>query len=187
MSFLSNKSDEELLLMLSQNSESAFAELYNRYWKKIFLIAVRRLDNFEEAEEIVQDIFSQVWIRRAELNIQSSLNNYLATSVKYRLIKYMDRSFRKKQYIQSLVTVSEEDNGTQEYLSFNELKEELSKYVSELPEKCQLVFTLSRTNGYTQKQIASELSISEKTVESHMYKAIKHLKVRLSEYLNLLL
>src|SRR5690606_10629706 len=95
--------DIELLALLKQGEESAFAELYKRYWKKLFVIACNRLGCPEDAEEIVQDIFTSLWRRRTTLKDDLELGVYLSVSVKYRVIKTMGKHFLQKQYIDSLV------------------------------------------------------------------------------------
>src|SRR5690606_8759561 len=139
--------DNDLLLLLKSDDEAAFTTLYNRYWKKLFVVASYRVGNLEEAEEIVQDIFTSLWDRRNTLVLTSDLSNYLAVSVKYRVIKTLDKHYNKQRYIESLLVNELIDNSTEEKLSFDELREELAKHVKQLPERCQLVFRLSREDG----------------------------------------
>lgn len=183
----SDIADKDLLASLMQGDESAFTEIYTRYWKKLFVTASHRLNSFEDAEEIVQDIFVSLWNRRHRLDVHSDLSGYLAVSVKYRVIKMLDSHYNEKRYIDSIMTKGLIDDSTQELLAFEELKEELARYVQELPEKCQLVFKLSREDGYSQKQIAEELGVSEKTVESHLGKAFKTLRTKLKGFMMTLL
>ena len=179
--------DNDLLLLLKSDNEAAFTTLYNRYWKKLFVVASYRVGSLEEAEEIVQDIFTALWKRRNTLVLTSDLAKYLAVSVKYRVVKVLDKHYNKRRYIDSLVISEQVDNSTEERLSFDELCEELAKYVKQLPERCQLVFRLSREDGLSQKQIAETLQISEKTVEAHLGKAFKTLRTKLGSFMALLL
>src|SRR5690606_27962209 len=105
----------------------------------------------------------------------------------YRVIKTLDKYYNQRRYIDSLVSSDLVDDATQERLAFNELQEELAKYVQQLPEKCQLVFQMSREEGYSQKQIAAELQISERTVEAHLVKAFKILRSKLANFVVFLL
>lgn len=187
MSIYTGVNDAELLSLLKKDDQAAFTELYNRYWKRLFVTASYRLDNLGEAEEIVQDIFASLWKRRYELTINTDLSRYLAISVKYRVIKTLDKHYSKRCYIESFAFAKQVDNSTEEKLSFDELKDELEKYVCQLPERCQLVFRLSREEGLTQKQIAETLQISEKTVETHLGKAFKILRIKLANFMTFLL
>lgn len=173
-------SDVQLTNLLKTGDHAAFTEIYNRYWKKMFVLAGQKLDDLDEAKEIVQQIFVRFWERRAELEIQGSLSAYLSVSVKYRIINALDMHYVRKNYMDNLSVTSEIDDSTQEWLDFEEIKERLAILVSDLPEKCRLVFLMSREQGLSQKQIAKELDISEKTVEAHLGKAIKTLKTGLS-------
>ncbi|MBO9674793.1 MAG: RNA polymerase sigma-70 factor [Sphingobacteriaceae bacterium] len=173
--------DEELIGFLKEGDHSAFTEIYHRYWRKLFYVASKKLGNMEEAEEVVQNIFMSLWNRRAVITITTTLAAYLTTSVKYWIIKILDKQYHQQKYSQSIAS-NVLDDSTQQWLEFLDLKETLDKYVSELPEKCQLVFSMSRNLNMSQKQIAHELNISEKTVEAHMGKAIKTLRARLNQF-----
>lgn len=186
MNTYSKISDPELIGLLKRGDQSAFTEIYKRYWQKLFSVAANKIDDLEEAREIVQDIFISLWNRRQQVEIKGSLGNYLAVSVKYRIINVLDKQNNHKTYLSNL-NPSEIDNSTQQWLEFCELKDRLANLVAELPKKCRLVFELSREQGYSQKEIAERLEISEKTVEGHLTKAIKALKMGLSSYLHSLL
>jgi len=180
--------DEELLALLQNDDEGAFRDIYNKYWKKMYVVAANRVDNELDAEEIVQDIFTALWVRRKTIVIEGDgLGRYLTASVKYRVIKTLGRYALKQNYLNAVPKDCCIDNSTQEWLAFEELKHELAKYVNLLPEKCQLVFKMSRELGYSQKQIAIELTISEKTVEAHLQKAFKVLRSKLASILLTLL
>lgn len=183
MSLHNQKTDRKLLLLLQQSDEEAFTELYDRYWKKLFVIAANRINNLEDAEEIVQDIFTALWRRRESLHLTSDLAGYLAVSVKYRVIKMLDKYYNQQRYIDSIVIQDQIDDSTRERLAFDELRQQLAIYVNQLPEKCRLVFQLSREAGYSQKQIAEELGIAEKTVEAHLSKAFKTLRTKLAGFM----
>jgi len=176
--------DKEIISMLQFNDEHAFAEIYSRYWKKLFSIAANKLHDLNEAEEIVQDIFVSLWNRRDSLDVIGTLSAYLAVSVKYRVIKVLDKRNNQQKYINySQNTFSLTDDSTQQWLEFEELKHQLAEYVADLPEKCRMVYQFSRESGFSHKKIAFEMGISEKTVEAHLSKAIKTLRTRLGQLL----
>ncbi len=176
--------DKELIMLLSVSDMRAFTEVYNRYWKKLFSIAANKIQDLDDAEEIVQDIFVTLWKRRDKLTIIDTLSSYLAVSVKYRVIKLFDKRSNQQKYAsyrKDHTTIA--DHSTEQWLEFEELKDRLMEFVAELPEKCRLVYQLSREAGYSQKMIAGEMGISEKTVEAHLGKALKTLRARLSQFL----
>jgi RNA polymerase sigma-70 factor (ECF subfamily) len=185
--FPHNTDENGLLNRLNNSDEAAFTEIYNLYWKRLFFLAAQKLQNLSEAEEIVQDIFLDLWKRRKVFDISVGLSAYLSVCVKYKVINLLARRNQHLRYSQhafSLSTIA--DLSTQHTLQFEELQEQLIKETAKLPEKCRMVFQLSREQGYSQKQIAEQLKISEKTVESHISRALHSLRTGLSHLLTLL-
>lgn len=179
--------DVELLRALKAGAQLAFAEIYDRYWDKLFSMAGHKLERLEDAEEVVQTIFISLWSRRETLNITSTLSSYLAVSVKYRVIKVLEKQYHQKKYTESLGKQWGLDDSTREWLEFTELKEQLEQLVKGLPDKCQLVYRMSREEGLSQKEIAGKLDVSEKTVEAHLGKALKTIRSGLNVFLMMLL
>jgi len=186
---MQNFDDDTLVRYLRKGSDAAFTEIYNRYWKKLFSVAANKLNyDLKLAEELVQDIFLDVWQRRETFEIRSSLSLYLAAAMKYKIIDARLKRKRIKEHTEALAAqASISDSSTERQISFDELKDELTVLVSNLPEKCQLVYKLSKEWGYSQKEIALRLSISEKTVESHLSRAVKALRLGLKNFLTHLL
>jgi RNA polymerase sigma-70 factor (family 1) len=180
-------SDEQLLLLLQDNNESAFEELYNRYWEKLIFVAANRLGSIGMAEEVVQEIFLNLWKRRLTVKINFRFSTYMAAALKYKIIDTRIKR-RKNQYRLDNFgsTQSEVDNSTQQKLEFEELLDRLARLVDALPEKCQIIYKLNKENGKSAKEIASQLHMPEKTVESHLYRAIRLLKTGLQHFLFLL-
>jgi len=173
--------DQELLQLLRQDDERAFTTIYQRYWDRMLVTAMHRLGNLEEAREIVQDIFCGLWKRRASLAIDCSLNTYLASAVKYEVFRRFAAQSRQQRYQQQAIQDWQEAaNDTLDQLKANELRSQLDALVKNLPEKCRIVYRLSREKGYSQKQIAAELQIAEKTVEAHLSSALRKLRLGLS-------
>ncbi|WP_228098820.1 RNA polymerase sigma-70 factor [Pedobacter sp. MC2016-24] len=189
MNNYNNLTDNELLDLLKADQQQALSALYFRYWDKLLVVAGNRLDNPEVAEECVQDVFFSLWQRRNDLKLKYSLATYLAVAVKYQVIKQLDKQYRLQDRKDKSLHVSEEPytSSADEHLLEKELMERIEAAVNRLPEKCRIVFKLSREQGMTNKQIASDLDISEKTVEAHLSKAIKDLRSDLTTISPLLL
>lgn len=180
--------DSSLLTLLREGDMVAFEELYERYWSKLYSAAYRRLSNREAAEEIVQDIFTSLWLKRAVLEINSSLENYLYTSVKYMVFAAFQKESNRKAYESYFTHVNNNvDNSTLETLDWNELKRSVGTEVEKLPEKCRKVYELSRKEFRSNKEIAFSLGISEKTVENHLTRALRTLRINLKHAGTLLL
>lgn len=178
-----NYSDSILLTLLRNNDEMAFTAIYNRYWEKLFFIAGTKFRNLTVAEELVQDIFLDLWNRRKTHKIEGELESYLAVAMKYKVINAQARFKNALKYVQSEIDNAPVDNGTEEWLNFQELKAKLSKHVSSLPEKCRITYQLSRDQGFSQKEIAQFMKVSEKTVEANLARAIKSLRKALTHIL----
>jgi len=173
----SKQSDLQLVALLKQGEEQALSELYMRYWDKLLVVAANHLDSPEEAEEVLQDIFFSLWQRRETLALKYSLATYLSVAVKYRIINLMDKQYRLRHKMESRIADAELLSPSAETgLLEKELMEQIAAAVKRLPEKCRIVFTMSREQGLSHKQIAAELNISEKTVTNHLTKAMKDLK-----------
>jgi RNA polymerase sigma-70 factor (family 1) len=178
-------SDEQLLVLLKKSDQHAFKFIYEQYWEKLFITAHFRLGNPAEAEELVQDVFLNLWRKRTELVLKFSLNTYLATAVKYEVINRLSRQSRPETTeLDPQLNISA--NNTEEKLSLDDLQSQLATLVKALPVKCRLVFTLSREKGFSQRQIAHHLNISENTVESHIKHALRSLRTGLQHFFSII-
>jgi RNA polymerase sigma-70 factor (family 1) len=178
---INSLNDIQLLDLIKADHEQAFKEIYDRYWKQLYSYAYKRVKSREVAEEIVQDFLTNFWANRHKLNIQTSFEGYIYTSVKHLVLNYFAKEARKIEVFENIFTnTSYLDNSTEEVISLHELHTVIAKEVSYLPVKCRSVFELSRMQNKTNKEIAQVLGISEKTVEGHLSKAIKRLKVSIS-------
>ena len=188
MTIYSTYNDSMLVSLLKTGNERAFTELYDRYWKKLFVVAVNKIRDLYIAEELVQDVFSDLWVRKDTIELTGELHSYLAVAMKYRVINYQSKQKRARDYV-SYATVhnSQSDNSTQETLRFEELKNQLAALVVQLPKRCQLTYRLSREQGLTQKQIAQQLDISQKAVERNLTRAMQSLKEGLGQVFSIFL
>lgn len=180
--------DAVLLDKLKHDDEAAFTELYNRYWDKMYIIAVNRLSNPAEAEEAVQEVFYNIWKRRADISVTLSLPAYLATAVKYEVLNTLARQKRFQRYEKHTVyTGAAADESAGEQLQVADMQRQLQLTIKALPEQCRLVYRLSREAGYSRKEIASTLAISEKTVANHLTRALKSLRGTFTEIFRILI
>jgi RNA polymerase sigma-70 factor (family 1) len=176
--------DEKLLELLRQNSNPAFNEIYSRYWQKLFSVAYNRLKDTPSAEDIVHDVFTSLWANRHKSEI-THLENYLAVAAKYAVLGKIKRNERWREFEKSrewetgLAPVSAIETS----LHYKRILELLQTEVEKLPEKCRLIFKSSRNEGKPVKQIARELQISPKTVETQLARALKHLKIAIRTFL----
>ncbi|MCX2485784.1 RNA polymerase sigma factor [Pedobacter sp. MR2016-24] len=184
----SRLTDFELADMLKKGEEKAFREIYNRYWDRAYIKSYKRINDALEAEEIVQDIFCNLWRKRDTFSLVKGFDNYFAGAVKFEVINRFAKQARQaKLKNQAMSSFSEIDNSTINDIDLKEFQHQLQQSILELPDKCGQVFRLKFEKDYTQQQIAEELQISEKTVEAHLSKARKLLKSKFGRLLNLLI
>lgn len=181
MAKLRDYPDEMLVKLLRQNGLEAFEEIYRRYWKRLYSMSFKRVQSREVSEELVQDIFTSLWVNKDSISIEN-LSAYLFSAVKYRVINHMARELSRKAYTEKQVAVVKEDNSTEEKVLLGDLEGALEKAIGKLPAKRQMIFKLHRQENLSIKQVASQLGISEKTVENQYGKAMKMLKLNLKHF-----
>jgi RNA polymerase sigma-70 factor (family 1) len=176
--------DTALIELLKKDDMHAFDELYSRYFRSLYAFAYKRVKSKEIAEEIVQEFLTNLWLKRKDLIINTSFIGYIYTSVRNLILNAVARELRRKAYQQySRLFNQESDNSTEQTINLNELNRNLQREIKHLPERCRSVFELSRNDHKTNKEIALELGISEKTVEGHLTNAIKWLRIHLNSIL----
>lgn len=169
--------ERDLIHRINNNDELALATIYNEYWEIMYLGAYNLVKNKQISEDIVQDVFVNIWKKRGDLEIKVSLKSYLYTSTIYKTYDY----FRKNK---SAIRVDLLENFNERVQSSNpetklmdkELQDYLEAVINKLPEKCRVVYNLSRNEQLSHKEIADKLNISTRTVEGHITKALKVLR-----------
>lgn len=175
--------DAELISYLNQDDQYAFTEIYRRYWDKIYVIARNRLGNSMDAEEIVQNIFLNLWRKRSTFELTTQFPNYFAVAAKFEVMDLMRKQASVFEYVKDFKKkFSELDMQTQQEIEFSDFKEQMQSIITALPDKCQMVIKLKYNEGLSQKEIAAQLNISEKTVEAHLAKGRKILQQSLMDY-----
>ena len=187
---LSMIDNEDIVIEGLKNGDKLiFEEVYREYYIPLCYYCLRYVESFSDSEEIVQDLFLKLWEMHDELDIKSSLNAYLYRAVQNYALNFLKKKKTHDKYIvvqgqQPYGGVLEDGLGK---LEEEELRAILKLAVLKLPEKRRRIFELSRFDGLKNSKIASQLSISVKTVETQMTKALKYLRVTLKEYAPLLI
>ncbi|MBB5438499.1 RNA polymerase sigma-70 factor (ECF subfamily) [Pedobacter sp. AK017] len=180
MGAYSTYTDQELTALLRGGEPKAMTEIYNRYWDKLLAVALNRLEHLEEAEECVQDVFLKLWKLREKLELKYTLGTYLAAAVRYRVYDMFAGQHRKlktgKETLADLEEIVPDVIGADAELLEKELIEQIEQSVRQLPEKCRIIYKLSRDENFNNKEIAAALNISEKAVEAHLTRAFKGIR-----------
>jgi len=173
-------SDAKLLELLGVDDRKAFELLYKKYSGKSYAAAYSLFRDKDVCEDQVQDLFVDLWAKRHELNI-TSLEWYLKVAIKNRVLMYI-RTRRATLDVSALEALAAKYS-TDSLLIQHDIGRVLDENVAQLPEKCRQVFTLSRKECLSNKEIAARLGISVKTVENQMTIALRYLRSGLTDYL----
>ncbi|QXP70820.1 RNA polymerase sigma-70 factor [Polaribacter sp. R2A056_3_33] len=176
-------SDEDIIQGIKAGDKRALTVLYNTYWKVLYISSYNLLKDKEVCEEIIQDVFIEVWNKQKNIEIKVSLKSYLYACVRYKVFA----EFRKNKIIR--VELFEELDKRFQYttpetkMMHDELELQVKFIVGSLPDKCKRVYELSRNEHLSHKEIAGELGISIKTVENHITNALRVLRTSLGHTL----
>lgn len=175
-----NSLDQELFALLKEGNEKAFADIFNRYQAPLFDFAYKRIRDKDEAKDIVQEIFVRLWNNRADLQIRTSLRSYLYRSVLNRVLNILSHQVIKEEYVNSLQQMIEANTQAADYhIRETDMEKLIEAEIAALPPKMREVFEMRKRKYLSNKEIAGKLGISEQTVETHMKRALRVLRVRL--------
>lgn len=174
--------DIELVLLLKNEDECAFTALYKRYWQRMFNSAYKRLQDKELSQDIIQNIFSDLWERRKQLQIDN-LPAYLHTAVRFQVFKQTSNRTVRSEFLDAFEETVVCPTQTDDQLLENETLDLFKSWVRALPEKRRKIFLLHYFEDKPTSEIADRLEISQKTVQNQLNTAAQLLRARLSEVL----
>ncbi len=167
--------DQQLLTRMAVDDKAAFSEIYVKYWEELFDAAYKRLKNTNQSEDIVQDLFVKLWIKRVSLKI-GNLSAYLHTAVKYAVYNYVQRDLVAESFYEPFETISEFATVHDTSILKEEIVLLIDSYIKTLPKNRKKVFILYFREEYDIQQIAAEMGISPKTVQNHISIALRGLR-----------
>lgn len=178
--------DKELVERIILNNEKAFTILMDRYHHSLCIYAYKLIGN-EEAQDLVQNVFIKIWVKRVKLNSDQNIKNFLYKSVFNEFVDAYRKNKRleplEEKYFKILNTYIEQHSNEDLEHAIRVMQQEIDK----LPEKSREIFVLSKREGLTNQEIASFLNISIKTVESHISKSYGLLKTRIGKNIDIIL
>jgi len=176
--------DQHLLRALKNGQESALDQLFRLYYAYLCRAVYKILPDKHIAEDIVQEVFYELWRKRDRLQIKQSISAYLRRAAINKTLNHI-RSRKTPVDDETFlpINLTNKTASAQQNLQADELEELINEAIDLLPERCRLIFTLSRHEEMSNKEIATHLGLSIKTVENQMTKALKLLKAALKPYL----
>ncbi|MCU0467097.1 MAG: RNA polymerase sigma-70 factor [Arcicella sp.] len=171
--------DDEFFIKqaFKESPHKGFELLYNRYYKPLCSHAVRFVYSKDIAEDIIAEIFYNIWKNQVFLYINISFRSYLFTAVRNRCFLYLQQEYGKTSTLENPnMQWSETSISPDQMLFYDDLQKQIEQAIDQLPPQCQKIFLMNRFEGKKYKEIADELQVALKTVEAHINKALTHLR-----------
>ena len=180
--------EKELIVRLKDGDQTAFELLFHFYYPGLVIYASQFTADRDEAEEIVQDFFVRFWEKHQKVLLTDSLSNYFFSAVRNGSLNYLKHKKIEDRYLQEIYNLSNEHLAYDTNLFVaSELQQRIKNSIGLLPDKCREIFMMSRIRGMKNEEIAIELKLSKRTVETHISNALKVLRVELKDYAGLLI
>lgn len=174
--------DYEIVWRIRQGDVKQFESLFRSSYASLVRYAKTLIKDQDSAEEIVQDLFFRLWQGKEKIKIESSLNGYLFRSVHNKCLHYIEHNRVVERHAEEISARQRDSQETpSDILHYKELQARVAKILERLPERCGRVFCMSRFEGLKYSEIAEKLSVSIKTVESNMGRALKEFRKELTE------
>lgn len=174
--------DSDIIRRIRKGDKKEFETLFRSSYSSLVRYAQTIIKDYDTSEEIVQELFFRLWQDRENLKIESSLKGYLFRSVHNRCLHYIEHLKVVDKHAGEMVAIlNETTEPVTEEIYYNELQEKVSRVLARLPEKCRQIFSMSRFDGMKYNEIAEKLSVSLKTVEANMGRALREFRKALAE------
>lgn len=176
-----------ILAKIKEGDIKAFEEIFRRYYSPLCWYAAGITGTMESAEEIVEELFYVLWKNRAELQVLQSVKSYLYRSVRNEAVQYCEHQEVKERYRASVLKRDEPGYSSDPHcqMEYKELQALVQQILGKLPRRRRQIFEMHREKGMKYAEIATELSLSVKTVEAEMTKALRALRNEIDNYIRI--
>ena len=173
------------LAKIREGNIKAFEDVFRRYYSHLCWYVVGITGSMEAAEEIVEDLFYQFWKEKETLPVFRSMKSYLYAAVRNQSLQYCEHQEVRNRYREFVLSRAEDtpEDTPQEQMEYRELQSLINATLSRFPERRLQIFLMHRMEGRKYAEIASQLSVSVKTVEAEMTKALKTLRTEIENYI----
>lgn len=180
--------EKDVIIAFKGGDKAAFEKIFRLYHKRLYSFCFSFIKNKAEAENLTQDVFLKLWLKRKTLDCDKSLDGFLFTMIRNLALNHIRSTIKRQILIGRLLKNNIIlYNPIEEELSFNETKHKLDVLIGQLPPKRKKIFLLSREDGFSHLEIAQQMGISIHTVESQITKALKFIRNELKNTLLLFL
>jgi len=183
MNDFNSYTNEELMQEIKADNMFAFDALYGKYSRKLYRFGYSILKSKEDSENLIQDVFLNLWENRHKVEKNASIQSYVFT-IAYNsaisILRKKTKDFQFVEYLKSLQEITEEPVNVE--LEYNELTAKLDMIINELPQRQKEVYLLHKVEGLKYNVIAEQLHISVNTIENHMSRALKTIREKLGDY-----
>lgn len=180
---INKQTDKDILIRLKKGDHAAFEELYWIYNRRLYNFVLSMLFDRSLAEDITQTCFLKIWENRKNIDEDKGFASYLHTIAKNLVYRETERELLKSRFLAVLQERQQKtDNTVQETIDAHLLQEHINELIEKLPPARKRIFIMSKLQGLSNKEIAEKLSISEKTVETQVYRSIQFLKTYFKDY-----
>lgn len=171
-------SDQELLMLIKDEDHFAYREVYDRYYFLLFTHAYKKVNNAEEAKDVIQDVFTKLWVNRNTLSAKN-LAGYLYTAVRNKVFDLYVHEKVKSNHVQAFQNyVSHHSDAADHLIREKQLRSVIDQEIKQLPPKMRRIFELSRKDHLSHSEIAQQLETSENNVSKHVNNALRILKIK---------
>lgn len=182
MPSLNTLPDIELIYLLKSGDEAAFTIIYTRYWRLIYAHIYKMLKDEEEAKDILQEMFSALWVKSDQIPEQQNFAGYLYVTARHKVLNVIRHHKCKNDYFNSLARYADEaSEATLQYLDERDLMVAIENEIAALPPRMRQVFEMSRKENLSYKQIGKLLGTSDETVKKQMSRSLKIIRHNLRE------
>jgi len=179
-----NFSDNALLQLVKQDDKGAFTQIYQRHWQPLYSAVFKRTKDKEQCQDIVQNVFADLWTRRYSLIIDN-VPAYLHTAVKFQLYKQISRQPAAALFLDSFEEIITSPMAADDMVKEKEIQHIINLWLAALPERRRQIFILHYQEELSTREIADRLGISQNTVQSQIYTASQSLRTRLAHFLSI--
>lgn len=175
-----NQNESQLVRSLAKGNLLAFNTLYKEYSNRLYRFAVGYLKSEEEAEEVVQEVFTKIWEKKKDLKAEFSFKSFLFTIAFNCIRKHFRTKIQIAEYFRSIGT-DDSDIMTSQKITYDSLHQYITELVEYLPARRREIFIKSRFEGLSIKKIAEELNIGHKTVENQLTEALRFIRTKINK------